>query len=534
MSALRSFDRTPSDSEFPGDAIIFESLPTSGLANQLRGLTSAMLMAEDLGRELHLSWNEHQDMPDTSLSDLFSEPILTPTTLSGSSFSRLEQWRFCHRNREVLNLRDQLKRAVFPHHQFNSIGCDMVATGINPASRRILISSYYSYSLRRIPDPVFYRRRNRAYQSFVLVPELDQAIKKFEANAFGDHTLGIHLRTGVSIRNAKMGIHAGSHFWPEGIPFQTFFTLIDEEIDAHPGTKILLATDNLSVCDPLLSRYEDRIIMYPKPTDNGMIGRSSLADHKNALVDLFLLARTQKLIGTYNSTFSYEAAVIGDVPFIEIGPMGTRQIQNIAKKRPVILDFRDREIRPVGHQWLKEDRTRANFSDPGTGRNQDLEFLWEQLQAIENPVVIDFGAGTGACSLLAKHVEGSRFYSFEEDPELSEILDSHIKLNNIESRVEIVNCAPKNVDEFSASRNLGQLDFIRIRFDSTTPGVIRGAAGTIGRFSPGMMIDFGHLRGRELKAGKASILDLRELRDYKVSNTAGGGSLFYESVERSS
>lgn len=533
MSNLRSLEKTPSASELSGDTIIFESLPTSGLANQLRGLTSAMLMAEDLGRELHLSWNEHQDMPDTSLSDLFSEPMLPPTTLSGSSFSRLEQWRFCHRNREVLSLWDQLKRAVLPHHQFNSIGCDMVATGIHPASRLILISSYYSYSLRRTPDAVFYRRRNRAYQSFVPIPELNQAIEKFEADSFGEHTLGIHLRTGISIRNAKMGIHDGNHFWPDGIPFEKFFTFIDEEIDAHPGTKILLATDNLSVCDPLLSRYEDRIIMYPKPTDNGMIGRSSLADHKNALIDLFLLARTQKLIGTYNSTFSYEAAVIGDVPFIEIGPLGTRQIQNIAKKRPVILDFRDREIRPAEHHWLKEDRTRENFSDPGTGTNRDLEFLWERLQAIKNPVVIDVGARTGACSLLAKHVEGSRFYSFEEDPELSAILDSHIKLNNIESRVEIIDCAPMSIDAFSANRSLDRLDFIRIRFDSATPGVIRGAVGTMERFSPGMMIDFGHLRGREIKAAKASILELPELRDYRISGAADGGSLFCEGVKRS-
>jgi len=514
-----------------GDAIIFESLPTSGLANQLRGLTSAMLMAEDLGRELHLSWNEHQDMPDTSLSDLFSEPTLKPSTLSASSFSRLEQWRFCHRNREVLSLRDQLKRSVLPHHQFNSIGCDMVATGIHPASQRILISSYYSYSLRRTSDAAFYRRRNRAYQNFAPTPELDQAIEKFVVDAFGDHTLGIHLRTGISIRNAKMGIHDGNHFWPDGIPFEKFFALIDEEIAAHPGTKILLATDNLSVCAPLLSRYEDRIIMYPKATDDGMVGRSSLADHKNALIDLFLLARTQKMIGTYNSTFSYEAAVIGDVPFIEIGPMGTRQIQDIAKNRPVILDFRDREIRPTEHHWLKEDRTREKFSDPGTRMNRDLEFLWERLQAIKNPVVIDFGARTGACSLLAKHVEGSHFYSFEDDPELSDILESHIKLNNIESRVEILDCVPESIDTFSANRNLGQLDFIRIRYDSSTPGVIRGAAGTIERFSPGMMIDFGHLQGEELAAGRASILELPELRDYKLSGAADGGSLFYELVK---
>lgn len=335
------------------NSLIFESLPTSGLANQLRGLTSAILLAQDLEREFHLSWNKHQDMPDTTLSDLFAEPTFPFTQIVGESFSWLQRRRFVRRDREIAGLFDRIQKILYRHHQFNALGIDMMAKAIRAAEPLLVISSYYSYSHQATSDLQFYRRRHELYKRFIPVPEVKQAVDSFIADSFAPHTIGIHLRTGISMRNASEGIVDANHFWPRGIPFPLFFELIDDEIRSHPETRIFLATDNTLESAPIADRYGERVVMYPQNTDGGMVGRSALTDQKGALIDLYLLSRCQKLIGTYNSTFSYEAAVIGDVPFVEMSPSGLRQNQDLGNGKTVIIDFRDRTLRPLGHIWIK-------------------------------------------------------------------------------------------------------------------------------------------------------------------------------------
>ena len=47
----------------PPGAVVFETVPNGGLANQLRGMTSSMLLAQELKRDFFLNWNPHEDIP---------------------------------------------------------------------------------------------------------------------------------------------------------------------------------------------------------------------------------------------------------------------------------------------------------------------------------------------------------------------------------------------------------------------------------------------------------------------------------------
>ena len=513
-------------------ALVFESLPTSGLANQLRGLTSAILLAQDTSRDFYLSWNKHQDMPDISLADLFREPTFADTSITGDSFSWLQRRRFVHRDRELLGLSGRLKKALYAHHQFNSLGIDMTANALRPSEPLILISSYYSYAMSGESDLHFYQRRHALYQEFLPVPDVEEAVLGFTQENFGAHTLGIHLRTGISMRNAKEGIADANHFWPEGIPFPLFFELIDDEIGAHPDTRILLATDNTRESAPITERYGDRILMYPKKTDDGMVGRSALADQKGALIDLLLLARCQKIIGTYNSTFSYEAAVMGDVPLLEMSPMGLRQQQKLGGDQPILVDFRDRILCPIAHHWKADDVTRAQARNSGEGAHPSVSRFRQEIQRQSNAIVLDYHAETGQYPLVAGAVPDSLFYVFEENPENVPLLMANIRLNNLDGRITVITSAAthdgsvrtlprQTIDELVATENLKHVSLIRGRADGDMDAMLRGAHRTLEVHQPRIWLE--NTRKPEDQATR--IQTLPEIHGYHVEVTESGDFL---------
>ena len=516
--------------------LVFESLQTSGLANQLRGLTSAILLAEDMGREFYLSWNKHQDMPDMSLSDLFREPTFANTSITGDSLSWLQRKRCVHRDRELLTLTDRLKKILYPHHQFDSLGIDMVANALDPTESMLLISSYYSYAMQGESDLRFYQRRHTLYQEFLPVPEVDDAVRGFAQEHFAAHTLGIHLRTGISMRNKQEGIADANHFWPEGIPFPLFYEVVDSEIEAHPDTRILLATDNTKESAPIMERYGDRVIMYPKKTDGGMVGRSALADQKGALIDLLLLSRCQKIIGTYNSTFSYEAAVIGDVPFIEMSPMGLRQQQPHGPEKAVLIDFRDRTLCPLAHNWKAHDKIRASAQDSDRGKSPSLIDFGRELAREPEAVVLDCHGDTGRYSLLARSAPHSLFYTFEESPERVQLLASNIRLNNLDSRVIIVGngathtepvrtLPSQTIDELVNNENLKAVTLIRDRVDSGLKKRLEGARRTLSLLRPRLWLENTRPSRSHPESERKPLEALPQLAGYRVDFTDSGDFL---------
>lgn len=88
-----------------------------------------------------------------------------------------------------------------------------------------------------------------------------------------------------------------------------FFTAIDKEIDLNADVSIYLATDDESVKQKLQKRYGKRLIYVKDKAD-----RSSISGIQGGIVDMYTLARTQKILGSFHSSFSELAAQLGDIP----------------------------------------------------------------------------------------------------------------------------------------------------------------------------------------------------------------------------
>ncbi|MBS5109073.1 MAG: glycosyl transferase [Phocaeicola vulgatus] len=80
--------------------------------------------------------------------------------------------------------------------------------------------------------------------------------------------------------------------------------------DAEDGkVAIYLATDSEEVKREMKERYGDRIFCSGKKADRG-----SLEGIREGITDMYTLARTQKIYGSFQSSFSDMAAQIGGVP----------------------------------------------------------------------------------------------------------------------------------------------------------------------------------------------------------------------------
>ena len=83
---------------------------------------------------------------------------------------------------------------------------------------------------------------------------------------------------------------------------------MDEEIQKDDNTKFYVASDDNEIKETLKSKYPTRIITLMDDTD-----RNSLAGMKFAVLDLFCLSKTQKIIGSVGSSYSQIASEIGGI-----------------------------------------------------------------------------------------------------------------------------------------------------------------------------------------------------------------------------
>ena len=118
---------------------------------------------------------------------------------------------------------------------------------------------------------------------------------------FVQRTVGVHIRAidheGIFLENIN-----------EYSPTELFIRKMTDEIEIDDKVKFFLATDSKDVKNDFLRRFPDRIITQESSLELKRLVMDGMAA---AVVDLFALARTDKILAPYLSTFSRCAAVIG-------------------------------------------------------------------------------------------------------------------------------------------------------------------------------------------------------------------------------
>ena len=134
------------------------------------------------------------------------------------------------------------------------------------------------------------------------IPEIQQEIDAI-TQLFAPNTIGVHIRR----TDNKASI--------SGSPTTAFIDAMKKELETDNKVHFFVATDDTSVRTLLQNTFPGRIITQ----EFHKCHRDTLSGMKQAVVDLFCLARTTKIIGSYWSSFTDTAAEIGNTPLLIAG-----------------------------------------------------------------------------------------------------------------------------------------------------------------------------------------------------------------------
>lgn len=144
----------------------------------------------------------------------------------------------------------------------------------------------------------FYPANRPLGDIFIPLTEITHRIES-NTKAFTQHTIGVHIRRSDH-QLAKIKS-----------PLSAFIQRMDKAIEADKNTTFYLASDSAEDKRILKEQYGDRII-----TSANKVRRDSLEGMRDAIVDLYTLANTKKILGSYASSFSEIAAQLKGISLI--------------------------------------------------------------------------------------------------------------------------------------------------------------------------------------------------------------------------
>lgn len=256
-------------------------VPTGGLCNRLRSIATAIAVAKSLHCPIIIRWNNSKGLK-ADFIDLFK-------SIDDLSVKVIENrnWIYCINGTRDYMLRIVLFKFLFEQAVFNySIYKQGEIYDIlkNKYHRNLLLVSCY-------PMCNNYNIRNLFRPQDEIEGEINNIIK-----GYSDNTIGVHIRrtdNSVSIKSS---------------PLCLFIDKMRLEIKNNETTKFYLASDDDTIKEDLIRRFPNRIISI-----KGDISRDSLAGMKFAVIDLFCLSKTKKILGSVGSSYSQIASEIGNI-----------------------------------------------------------------------------------------------------------------------------------------------------------------------------------------------------------------------------
>ena len=250
-------------------------VPQSGLGNRMRVVASVCALAADSGWPMKIVWRATQDchawfdqlfLPlNAPLVEMTRGTLLdAPATKHNLLLPYLYRWLAGYVERRCYRPSDT---GSFVH--------------LAQAEPGLYVDTCYSL----YPYP-----SESVASLFRPLPHLQARINGLVSH-FGDSALGVHVRRTDNKQATQQS------------PLSAFRRAIDKKIDEGEAETIYLATDSEEVKDYMRHAYGNRLICMSHPSQ-----RHTLAGMEDAVVELWSLAQTRHILGSYYSSFSDTAA----------------------------------------------------------------------------------------------------------------------------------------------------------------------------------------------------------------------------------
>ena len=268
-------------------------VPYGGLANRMKAIEAMIALVSEADIDAHVIWFKDKGL-NCSFDELF-QPIHIPRL--NLREAKPADHIFIDRPRK----RNLFIPLFFENMHFDSCLHENEVTQNtyrNFDFKKWILShkkTYLSACLQFHPSDIRYR-----FNSFIstqcLQEQIDEGCRKLNA-----HTVGIHIRRTDNVLSIKES------------PTELFINRMEKEIEIQPDVQFYLASDSLDEKRRLISVFGDRII-----TSWGETSRQSPEGIKEALIELYTLSKTRKILGSHYSSYSQTAAEIGKIPYVEV------------------------------------------------------------------------------------------------------------------------------------------------------------------------------------------------------------------------
>jgi hypothetical protein len=276
--------------------------PAQGLCNRLGVISSFAALARRCDRELYVNWTPGPGWSEEDPYDLFENRF---ARVSAEDFELARAEGLCLDREMAVDWTSELRPAwkdsdgaslaavfdVRTHPVITYRGPLRCQWLVPPRTRRRLL-------------PGFERDFVRELRTWRPVPGIRARIDEI-AGSFDDHTTGVHIRRGDAARNlvvAEANAHSSD---------AAFIARMDRLVHSRPDASFFLATDCEATERRFRDRYGSRILTNPEKRFVPSVLGAPKDNQRDAVIDLFLLARSRLILGTHLSTFSQVAAALG-------------------------------------------------------------------------------------------------------------------------------------------------------------------------------------------------------------------------------
>jgi hypothetical protein len=263
----------------------------NGLANRLRTLNSFFSLSQNKHAILKVCWGAGSGWSDESFLDLFL-PINGIQFISSSEFNFLRA--------SFIKLDEKITKNNFGYYDYFAPK-EKILSWINKDCFTYDGDSCLEYMLEE-----FSSSNNKLYDVLIPKPRLLKIIDSFPLH----DCIGVHIRRGDSLYHPNQDLYQLSDD-------KSFVNQINEEIKLNPEIKFFLATDCLKTQQYFNSLYPDKILYNKNKRFNDIKNYLDPKPYQDdAVVDLFSLSKTQKIIGNNYSSFSSMASELNNIPLI--------------------------------------------------------------------------------------------------------------------------------------------------------------------------------------------------------------------------
>lgn len=273
--------------------------PIGGLANRMRSIVAGLTLARESGRDYEVVWAVNEELA-AKMDDIFMLPedlnskIIYPSALS-------------YKLKYSIPRRKNLYITALTLRRYSKVFFDAQ----HPLSEMMKHSDTPLREIARDPDmdtifvqsgTIYHPLDKELYRSiFKLNPDMQSRVDG-AVELLGKDYIGLHIRRTDNIM--------ARHYSPDSL----FMDKMDEILQINPDAKFYLATDSDKTKMIFVGKYgKGTVISSPRSAS-----RTSLDGIKDAVAEMFILANASKIYGSFYSSFSEAAAIIGNTPLTQL------------------------------------------------------------------------------------------------------------------------------------------------------------------------------------------------------------------------